>query len=46
MQRGIKALGGTRVVMHPISTDSIFVDHMTLMLMGSSGRHLEAFIIP
>ena len=46
MQRSIKALGGIKVVIDPISTDSILVDHMTLMLMGSTGRHLEVIIIP
>ena len=42
----IKALGAIRFVINPISTDGIVVDHMTLLLMGSTGRHLEVFIIP
>ena len=46
MQRRIKALGGIEIVMDPISTDSILVDHMTLLLMESTGGHLEVFIIP
>ena len=46
MQRRLKALGGITIVMDPISTDGILVDHMTLMLMGSTGRHLEVFSIP
>ena len=39
-------LGGITVVMNPISTDSILVDTMTLLPMGSTGRHLEVIIIP
>ena len=34
------------IVIHPISTESISVDHMALLPMGSTGRHLEANIIP
>ena len=41
-----KALGGMTVVIDPISTDSILVDRMSLMLMGSTGRHLEVIVIP
>ena len=41
VQRRVKALGGMENVMNPISTDSILVDHMTLLLMGSTGRNLE-----
>ena len=46
VQGSIKALGGIRFVIDPISTDGTLVDHMTLLLMGSTGRHLEIFIIP
>ena len=46
VQRRIKAFGGIEIVMDPISTDSILVDHMTLLLMESTGGHLEVFIIP
>ena len=46
MQRSIKGLGGIKVVIDPISTDSILVDLITLLPMGSTGRHLEANIIP
>ena len=46
MQRSIEALGGIKVVIDPISTDSISVDHMRLLPMGSTGSHLEANIIP
>ena len=43
-----KALGGITVVMHPISTDRILVDHicMKLSLMGSTGTPLEVNSIP
>ena len=46
MQRRLKALGGIKLVMNPISTDSILVDHIKLLLMGSTGKHLEVIIIP
>ena len=46
MQRRLKAHGGIKLVMNPISTDSILVDHMSLLPMGSTGWHLEAIIIP
>ena len=45
VQRRIKALGGIKLVINPISTDSILVDHMTLLPMGSIGWHLEVIII-
>ena len=41
-----RALGGMKIVMNPISTDSILVDHMALLLMGSTGRNLEVLSIP
>ena len=46
MQRRLKALGGIKLVIDPISTDTILVDTMTLLAMGSTGMHLEVFIIP
>ena len=46
MQRRLKALGGIKLVIDPISTDSILVDLIRLMPMGSTGTHLEVFIIP
>ena len=46
VQWSIKALGGIRIVIILISTDSILVDHTSLVLMGSTGRHLEVIIIP
>ena len=46
MQRRLKALGGIKLVMNPISTDSILVDHIKLLPMGSTGWHLEVIIIP
>ena len=46
MQRRLKVLGGITIVIHPISTDSIVVDLIKLMPMGSTGTDLEAFIIP
>ena len=46
MQRRLKALGGIKLVMNPISTDIILVDHMALLPMGSTGWHLEVIIIP
>ena len=39
-------LGGITVVIHPISTESILVDLITLLPMGSTGWHLEVIIIP
>ena len=39
-----KALGGIKVVINLISSDVILVDHLTLLLMGSTGRHLEVII--
>ena len=39
-----KALGGIKVVINLISNDIILVDHLTLLLMGSTGRHLEVII--
>ena len=39
-----KALGGIKVVIDLISSDIILVDHLTLLLMGSTGRHLEVII--
>ena len=39
-----KALGGIKVVINLISSDIILVDHLTLLLMGSTGRHLEVII--
>ena len=41
-----KALGGTRVVIWPTSTVSTMADHMTHMLMGSTGIPSEDFTIP
>jgi len=46
VQRRLKVLGGITIVIHPISTDSIVVDLIKLMPMGSTGTDLEAFIIP
>ena len=46
VQRRLKALGGIKLVIDPISTDSILVDTMTLLPMGSTGRHLEVLSIP
>ena len=44
-QGSIKALGGIKLVINPISTDSILVDHMTLLPMGSIVWHLGVIII-
>ena len=33
------ALGGIKVVINLISSDIILVDHLTLLLMESTGRH-------
>ena len=46
VRRPTKALGGITVIMHPISTDRILVDHMKLSLMGSTGTPLEVNSIP
>ena len=48
VQWGIKALGGIKIVMNPISTDCTFVDLMivTLMALGSTGWNLEVIVIP
>ena len=45
MQRRLKALGGIKLVMNPISTDSILVDLIKLTPMGSTGGNLEVVII-
>ena len=39
-----KALGGIEVFINLISSDIILVDHLTLLLMGSTERHLEVII--
>ena len=39
-----KALGGIKVVINLISSDIILVDHLTLLLMELTGRHLEVII--
>ena len=39
-----KAPGGIKVVINLISTDIILVDHLTLLLMESTGKHLEVNI--
>ena len=44
--RSTKALGGIITVIILISTDSILVDDTSLMLMGSTGWHLEVIVIP
>ena len=46
VQWSSKALGGIKIVINPISTDSTLVDHIKLLLMGSTGKHLEVIIIP
>ena len=39
-----KAPGGIKVVINLISSDIILVDHLTLLLMESTGKHLEVNI--
>ena len=39
-----KAPGGIKVVINLISSDIILVDHLTLLLMESTGRYLEVII--
>ena len=46
VQGSIKAHGGIKVVIDPVSTDVILEDHIILCLMGSTGNHLEVYIIP
>ena len=46
VQWSSRALGGIKIVMNPISTDSILVDLIRLTPMGSTGGHLEVIIIP
>ena len=39
-----KAPGGIKVAINLISSDIILVDHLTLLLMESTGRYLEVII--
>ena len=39
-----KGPGGIKVAINLISSDIILVDHLTLLLMGSTGKHLEVNI--